>query len=77
MKPCCAECLISDLAFKPGTALAGQSPGLETCFKMKGARDRSVSISQDMVDQAKENLITRWETHLDQLADIIARRPGS
>jgi hypothetical protein len=41
----------------------------ETCFKMKEGRDRSKPIDKDMVDQARENLIVRRETHLDQLAD--------
>ncbi|MGM0645911.1 MAG: AAA-like domain-containing protein [Thermodesulfobacteriota bacterium] len=41
----------------------------ETCFKMKENRDRTVPISKEMVDQAKENLISRRETHLDQLGD--------
>ena len=41
----------------------------ETCFEMKEGRDRSVPISKEMVDQAKENLISRRETHLDQLGD--------
>jgi hypothetical protein len=41
----------------------------ETCFKMKENRDRNVPISKEMVDQAKENLISRRETHLDQLGD--------
>ncbi len=41
----------------------------ETCFKIKEGRDRSRAIDKDMVDQAKENLIARRETHLDQLAD--------
>jgi hypothetical protein len=40
-----------------------------TCFKMEEGRDPSRSIDRDMVDQAKENLIARRETHLDQLAD--------
>lgn len=41
----------------------------EVCFNMKANRDRSISISPTMVIQAKENLILRRETHLDQLAD--------
>jgi hypothetical protein len=41
----------------------------EACFKMKMGRDRSKPITGDMVIQAKENLILRRETHLDQLAD--------
>ena len=41
----------------------------ECCFEIKEGRDRSRAIDKDMVDQAKENLIARRETHLDQLAD--------
>jgi len=36
---------------------------------MKANRDRSRPITVEMVDQAKENLILRRETHLDQLID--------
>ena len=41
----------------------------EACFEMESGRDRSQPISAELVDQAKENLILRRETHLDQLAD--------
>ena len=41
----------------------------ETCFEMKEGRDRSLTINKEMVDQAKENMIARRETHLDQLGD--------
>lgn len=41
----------------------------ETCFEMKEGRVRTTPINKEMVDQAKENLIIRRETHLDQLAD--------
>jgi hypothetical protein len=41
----------------------------ETCFKMREGRDRSQSITTLMLEQAKENLVMRRETHLDQLAD--------
>jgi hypothetical protein len=43
--------------------------GYELCFKMKEGRDRSIPISADMVAEAKERLILRRETHLDQLVD--------
>ncbi|MDX1655549.1 MAG: ATP-binding protein, partial [Candidatus Competibacteraceae bacterium] len=43
--------------------------GYEVCFEMKVNRDRSRPITREMVDQAKENLILRRETHLDQLID--------
>jgi hypothetical protein len=39
----------------------------EACFKMKAGRDRANSITSDMVIEAKEALILRRETHLDQL----------
>jgi hypothetical protein len=43
--------------------------GYETCFEMKANRDRQRPIMLEMVEEAKENLILRRETHLDQLAD--------
>ncbi|MBF0102372.1 MAG: ATP-binding protein [Desulfobacterales bacterium] len=41
----------------------------EVAFEMKSGRDRTKPITEDMVIQAKENIILRRETHLDQLAD--------
>ncbi len=41
----------------------------ETCFKIKEGRDRNKTISAKEINQAKENLILKRETHLDQLAD--------
>ena len=41
----------------------------ETCFELKEGRDRNKEITVDMINQAKENLILRRETHLDQLSD--------
>jgi hypothetical protein len=43
--------------------------GYETCFRMREGRDRDKPIDMDIMIQAKENLILRRETHLDQLAD--------
>ncbi len=43
--------------------------GYETCFEMKEGRDRGKEITVDMINQAKENLILRRVTHLDQLVD--------
>lgn len=43
--------------------------GYETCFRMQAGRDRQQPITADLVDTAKENLILRRDTHLDQLAD--------
>ncbi|MCX6580045.1 MAG: AAA-like domain-containing protein [Candidatus Aminicenantes bacterium] len=41
----------------------------EACFEMKEGQDRGKAITVDMIQQAKENLILRRETHLDQLTD--------
>ncbi|PWR73510.1 AAA-like domain-containing protein [Methanospirillum stamsii] len=43
--------------------------GYEVCFKMETGKNRSVSISPGMIEEAKTRLILRHETHLDQLAD--------
>ncbi len=41
----------------------------EVCFAVKANRDRSRTITVAMIQAAKETLIRRRETHLDQLAD--------
>jgi len=41
----------------------------EACFKMKEGNECGIEITADMIEQAKENLILRRETHLDQLSD--------
>ena len=43
--------------------------GYEICFEMPAGQDRTQPIGMALVDEAKENLILRRETHLDQLAD--------
>ncbi len=43
--------------------------GYETCFRMPAGRDRTQPITAERLDEAKEALILRRETHLDQLAD--------
>ncbi|MCK4766398.1 MAG: AAA-like domain-containing protein [Candidatus Aminicenantes bacterium] len=65
----------SDDVFPLVWELTGGQPWLvnalayEVCFEMKECRDRTKTISADKIEQAKENLILRRETHLDQLAD--------
>ncbi len=39
----------------------------ETCFRNKAGRDRSLVITPKAIEEAKEALILRRETHLDQL----------
>jgi len=41
----------------------------EVCFRMKENRDRTRSVTADMIFGAKERLIRERVTHLDQLAD--------
>ena len=43
--------------------------GYELCFKMKKGRDRSIPITDEMMTEAKERIILRRETHIDQLVD--------
>jgi len=43
--------------------------GYEACFHLPEGRDRSQQITRALIEQAKENLILRRETHLDQLTD--------
>ena len=43
--------------------------GYEVCFEMKAGRDRSRPITAEMVIEAKERIILRRETHIDQLMD--------
>ena len=41
----------------------------EACFKNRAGRDRSRAVTEDAIHDAREQLILRRETHLDQLAD--------
>ena len=41
----------------------------EACFKNKAGRDRNRVITADAIQDAREQLILRRETHLDQLTD--------
>ena len=43
--------------------------GYEMCFEDAAGRERSEPITLEIVNLAKENLILRRETHLDQLTD--------
>jgi hypothetical protein len=53
----------------------GEQPSLanalayEVCFENKEARDRTKPITVEMFKDAKESLILRRDTHLDQLID--------
>ena len=41
----------------------------EACFKIEGGKDRTKSIDINLIREAKENLVVRRDTHLDQLID--------
>ena len=41
----------------------------EACFRRPEQRDRSLAVTVEQMRQARENLILRGDTHLDQLAD--------
>jgi len=66
--------------WEPGTIektweLSGGQPWLtnalayETCFEMEDENRQELPISPGMIEQAKDKLIKRRETHLDQLVD--------
>ena len=48
--------------------------GYEACFRSPENRDRTQPLDVEAVDRAKEQLIRRRETHLDQLADKLQER---
>ena len=41
----------------------------DVTYRMKPNRDRSITLTEEMVAEARENLILRMDTHLDQLVD--------
>ena len=43
----------------------------EVCFEMAAGRERSTTVTADLVDEARERLILRRDTHLDQLMDTL------
>ncbi len=46
----------------------------EACFDNKAGRDRSQAVSADAICAAREQLILRRETHLDQLTDKLQEK---
>lgn len=46
----------------------------EVCFKMKEGQDREKEITPGMFDHARESIILRRETHIDQLLDKLAEK---
>ncbi len=48
--------------------------GYEVTYELEHEDDRSIPITQAMIMQAKENLILRRETHLDQLVDKLKEK---
>jgi hypothetical protein len=46
--------------------------GYEATFDMKHMRDRSITITEDIIREAAENIIQRRETHIDQLVDKLS-----
>ena len=41
----------------------------EVTYRVKTNRDRSITLTEEMITAARENLILRMDTHLDQLVD--------
>ena len=51
--------------------------GYQACFRDLAGRDRDRTITVGNIFAAREQLIVRRETHLDQLADKLQGRPGT
>ena len=62
-----AMSLIWDLT--EGQPWLSNALGYEVCFRTNAARQHKETITAERINQAKENLIQRRETHLDQLTD--------
>ena len=43
----------------------------EACFREKAGRDRTRTVDREAVREARERLVLRRDTHLDQLGDKI------
>ena len=63
------ECFDLAWAYTQGQPWLVNALAYEVTHEIRGNRDRSVEITADMFQRAKENLIYRRETHLDQLSD--------
>ena len=46
----------------------------EICFTLPSGKDRSAVITTELVEQAKEQILLRRETHLDQLVDKLQEK---
>ncbi len=64
-----AEALARTWELTQGQPWLVNALAFEACFKTKEGRDRRAPVALEQVEQAKERLILRRETHLDQLAD--------
>ncbi len=58
-------------AFTRGQPWLVNALAYEACFKAEAGRDRRQPIRVDAIDQAREALIRRRVTHLDQLANTL------
>ena len=63
------EALARVWALTQGQPWLTNALGYELCFRNEDAQDRSRPITGTLVDAAKEALILRRDTHLDQLSD--------
>jgi hypothetical protein len=68
-QPCTPEALARVWELTEGQPWLVNALGYEACFRNPTGRDRTPPITAIAIEQAKEELILRRETHLDQLAD--------
>ena len=68
-QPFAPECFDKIMSYTGGQPWLVNALAHEVTWKMKANRDRSVLITDEMIDQAKERLVLSRATHLDQLID--------
>jgi len=64
-----AEALVRVWELTEGQPWLVNALGYEACFETKPSRDRTRVITAEVIDEAKESIILRRDTHIDQLAD--------
>lgn len=63
------ECFDMAWQYTKGQPWLVNALGYEVTYEMKENRDRSISITAEMFEEAKNRLVVSRATHLDQLAD--------
>jgi hypothetical protein len=63
------ECFDLIWDYTAGQPWLANALGYEVTFEISDNRDRSITITPAMIEEAKNNLILSRQTHLEQLSD--------